>query len=270
MKTGILFIISLLLLASTGFFGYKYYTSEKKYSAAIKVEQSVNIELVKEIDNEIDICNIRYKRIQDMTPQKLISHFDSCVCVINDHSKSLIELLDSLKKAKYHVDENMIISKYNDYRKSIHTIYFRYDTSKILEKNISEIFTQTHDSLKLSNLIAHAKLIELNALRYILWHVTIEDFKFNTHIAIISSDNPIIKLGDKYTAKIFLGGFDTHSNYDVVIENSPAIRTINGEVQYSEKPLSEGFKTIKGHINIIQPNGDEKIYPFKTQYFVTK
>ena len=116
MKTGLLSIISLILLASTGFFGYKYYDLERKCTNVIKIEQSVRNELDRSIEKEIEFSFSKYHKIQEYTPKRLLLHFDNCVAGIHNKSDSFIKFLDSLRIHKYQGSKDLVMAEYNKYK----------------------------------------------------------------------------------------------------------------------------------------------------------
>jgi gliding motility-associated protein GldM len=94
------------------------------------------------------------------------------------------------------------------------------------------------------------------------------DFKFDNLVAIVKSETPAVYAGQEYKAEIFLGAYSSTQN-PTIIANGSAHKVEAGKATYTVGTAgSTGEKSLSGKIEVTDPSGEKKVYPFETKYQV--
>ena len=108
---------------------------------------------------------------------------------------------------------------------------------------------------------------ESNMIAYLFKKINANDYKFDNLTAIITSPSPIVLQNQEYSAKVFLGAYDSHSNPDVIL-NGQKLEVKDGVAEYKVRASGDGEKKIEGQIIVTAPNGEKKPYKFSSAYQV--
>ncbi len=143
------------------------------------------------------------------------------------------------------------------------------------EKEVNwEIYNFDHTPLVatvtiLSKLENDIRSAEYNALNRLLANIGENDFTFDTIAAKVISPSNYVLLGEEYQSEVFLAAFSTTQSPEIVL-NEQELNVENGVGKYSVKTNKEGFFTYNGNITVKKKNGEEKTYPFESEYMVAK
>jgi len=119
----------------------------------------------------------------------------------------------------------------------------------------------------LNKLIAEVQSAELDVISHLYASVSAEDFKFDKVGAKVVPKSQYVFLGESYEAEIFVAGYDTKQNPEVLI-GGRSIAGKEGVAIYEAAATSEGLKTYEGVIKMAAPSGEIIAYPFKSEYIV--
>jgi gliding motility-associated protein GldM len=94
-------------------------------------------------------------------------------------------------------------------------------------------------------------------------------FKFGELQPVISSETPVLALGQDYNAKIFLGGISQTYVPKISVNGVPQ-KVVNGSVEYSEPASGGGTKELNVSITVPNPHnpGHDTTYIAKSAYTV--
>lgn len=131
---------------------------------------------------------------------------------------------------------------------------------------------------KLQNDVQNAEYQVVNRLYQ---SVGEKDIRFDTIAAKVIAPSNYVLLGDTYRSEIFIAGFSTTQNPEVIlgdidpvtgelVASSDTVPTLRGMGMYSVKTTNEGIHEYNGHVKVTTPDGDIKSYPFESQYIVAR
>ncbi|MFL5763921.1 MAG: gliding motility protein GldM [Bacteroidia bacterium] len=131
---------------------------------------------------------------------------------------------------------------------------------------------------KLQNDVKNA---EASTVDYLLRQVDDGMIKFDTIAAKVIPQSNYVLLGEDYKADLFVAAFNKTKNPEVMVgnyneatksfEGTPSQVTVEkGLGKYVAPTSREGVVDYSGTIKMITPSGQEKIFPFKSEYIVAK
>src|ERR1051326_2650527 len=126
------------------------------------------------------------------------------------------------------------------------------------------------------------KNAEANIINALYTRMDVNSYKFDTLSARVNPNTNYVLIGDEYKAEIFVAGFSTTSDpqiwlgeYDSITNNikgpidSISVIVKDGVGLYKKSPESEGTTELKGIIRVINladPKGPRKVFPFHSQF----
>ncbi|MBN2663446.1 MAG: gliding motility protein GldM [Bacteroidales bacterium] len=111
--------------------------------------------------------------------------------------------------------------------------------------------------------------VESDMLTYLLGQIGKSDFKFNTIEAIVNAPNSYVKVGEDFTAEVFIAAYDSTKDPIIVLDNGTKLDVQNGKGVYNPGTGSPGTFTWGGEILLKDPaTGDTARFPFEHQYQV--
>lgn len=185
-------------------------------------------------------------------------------------------------KEKYNEYRNFLLSIISDTSKApvlvsnILSTFSTDDVSSINEKNTKipwEVANFEHLPLiaviaimsKMQNDIHN---IEADMLAYMQSQVDIGAWKFNKIAAIVNAPNSYVKVGEEFTAEVFIAAYDSTQDPIVVLKNGTRLTTQNGKGVYKGSTGTPGKFDIMGSIKLKAPTGDTVDFPFQSSYEV--
>ena len=91
---------------------------------------------------------------------------------------------------------------------------------------------------------------------------------FDSLIAVYRSDNPVVKVGEKFRAKVFLAAYSSEEKIDIFI-NGKQVEVVSGVARYEDLSVTPGLHerpvTIK---QLNHKTGEEKEYHTTIKYYV--
>jgi len=122
---------------------------------------------------------------------------------------------------------------------------------------------------------------EADAINYLFAQIDASSFKFNKlEPAVIARSNYILR-GGNYEADVFLAAFDTTVDPTILIGEYDSVNKVmvgafdslpieKGKGKYTVSANTIGYKPWGGIIRIKSPDGEEKDYPFKSEFQVAE
>ncbi|OIO99570.1 MAG: hypothetical protein AUJ98_10780 [Bacteroidetes bacterium CG2_30_33_31] len=144
------------------------------------------------------------------------------------------------------------------------------------------------DIVLLNKYISDVRNIEFEVVKRLYSQISSRDFKFDKIAAKVVPHANIVISGQEYAADIFVAAYSTTDTPQVILKpglDSNSIKKIdlnnaggvtrinkvnNGVVEYTVKTGATGEFTYAGIINVKQPDGTLKAYPFSSSYNVIK
>jgi gliding motility-associated protein GldM len=131
---------------------------------------------------------------------------------------------------------------------------------------------------KLKNDVKNA---EASTVDYLLRQVDDGVMKFDTIAAKVIPQSNYVLLGEEYKADLFVAAFNKTRNPEVMVgnyneatkafEGTPSpVAVEKGLGKYSAATTKEGLVSYSGTIKMVTPSGQEKVFPFKSEYIVAK
>lgn len=133
----------------------------------------------------------------------------------------------------------------------------------------------------LTKLQHDARNLEFSAASSLLAMVDVEDIPIDTVLARAIPRTDYVILGQEYTSDISLLAYSTTSAPEVILGDfNPLTGEFEGETtpldvtdgigKFSHKPTREGIHTYEGAIKVKDKQGNEKLFPFESEYLVAK
>ena len=113
------------------------------------------------------------------------------------------------------------------------------------------------------------KTAESDVVKILLNRITAENIRVDQMVAKVVAPSSYILSGDKYEADIFIAAYSSTSNPTILVGGSP-VRVEAGMGKYQVSASGEGLKNYKGVIQVKDPGGKVKDYPFEGEYMVAK
>lgn len=110
--------------------------------------------------------------------------------------------------------------------------------------------------------------IEADLLAYMQGQVDIGAWKFNKIAAIVNAPNSYVKVGEEFTAEVFIAAYDSTQEPTVILKNGTKLSTQNGKGIYKGSTATPGKFDIMGSIKLKAPTGDTVDFPFQSSYEV--
>jgi gliding motility-associated protein GldM len=117
----------------------------------------------------------------------------------------------------------------------------------------------------LSKVENDARNLEGDVINELAKSIDATDFKFDKLEAKVMAASSYVMVGTPYEAEILLVASNTKANNKVFVGGNP-ITIENGVGKYKVTPQSVGEQTLKGNIEVPDPMGGTKSYPFETKY----
>lgn len=141
------------------------------------------------------------------------------------------------------------------------------------------------DVVLLNKYITEVRNIEFEVVKRLYSQISAQDFKFDKITAKVIPDKNIVLSGENYGADIFVAAYSTTDTPNVILK--PGLDSVNvdlnkadgvikldsaqdGVVRYQVKTGAVGEFVYAGIINVKQPDGSFKAYPFRSAYSVIK
>ncbi|MFA6923992.1 MAG: gliding motility protein GldM [Bacteroidales bacterium] len=125
------------------------------------------------------------------------------------------------------------------------------------------------DVALLNKFIADINNIEADMLAYLMRSIHAADFTFDKIGAKVIPKSRFVVSGDKYEADIIVAAFNsTQAPYAII--NGNQLNGDSGKVHYAVPAGAEGPQKYSGTINLKDPNGKIKSYPFDGEYVVAR
>ena len=262
--------IIIVLVCLLGVLGYGYYSEKKKADLSTYINNINAREILK-------ICQLEQKRVDksfsdemnenpELTRQyryrgiNLKKKADS-ICLILDQNDLKNENGGAIAKKQL---EEFIA--YSESLLSINYRTFLSDYKQEYSSGAKFIFNSENGSL-IEMVKIKIRAIELQASEELFKSRNRFFCGFNPIQAIVIGDKPVIRLGEKYQARIFLGQCDYKDKYFVKVGNTPVL-VEDGLAKYSFTPTSSGIHSYSGKVELYPPSGEIKIYPFESSYYV--
>ena len=133
----------------------------------------------------------------------------------------------------------------------------------------------------LSKFQTDVKNAEFDVVNTLYKSFTKEDFPFDTIAAKVLTESNYVMLGDEYKANVFVAAFSTTKNPEIVlgklnndgtalVSESGTVPANNGMGEYVVRTSREGIFDYEGIVKMTSPSGQQKIYPFKSEYIVAR
>ncbi len=133
----------------------------------------------------------------------------------------------------------------------------------------------------LSKFQTDVKNAEFDVVNLLYKSFTKEDFPFDTIAAKVLTESNYVMLGDEYKASVFVAAFSTTKNPEIVlgklnsdgtalVSESGTVPATNGMGEYVVRTNREGIFDYEGMVKMTSPSGQQKIYPFKSEYIVAR
>lgn len=110
--------------------------------------------------------------------------------------------------------------------------------------------------------------IEADMLAYMQGQVDIGAWKFNKIQAIVNAPNSYVKVGEEFTAEVFIAAYDSTQEPTIILKNGTRLQTQNGKGIYKGPTGTPGKFDILGSIKLKSPAGDTVSFPFQSSYEV--
>ena len=210
--------------------------------------------------NELEINRNRVQPYSDIN-EALVNKSDS-VCRIIEHQKSI----DG--NAEENVANAMV-----DYRTFLKTCYIHrreqpMDYVFFNAFNFDSVHAYKADNTCLLDLLEmKVRGNENKASREFAGFIGHEDFRFDNLQAIVTTETSVVRVGDRYSANIFLGAYDSHLN-PIITLNGQALEVNDGMANYKIKTKEPGMHTLSGSIDVTDRKKAVRKYPFSTCYYV--
>jgi len=117
----------------------------------------------------------------------------------------------------------------------------------------------------LSKIENDARNLEGDVINELAKSIDAADFKFDKLEAKVMAASSYVMLGTPYEAEILLVASNTKANNKIFVGGN-AINVENGVGKYKITPQSVGEQTFKGNIEVPDPMGGTKSYPFEAKY----
>ncbi|MGE0636290.1 MAG: gliding motility protein GldM [Bacteroidia bacterium] len=133
----------------------------------------------------------------------------------------------------------------------------------------------------LSKFQSDVKNAEFDVVNTLYKSFTKEDFPFDTIAAKVLTESNYVMLGDEYKANVFVAAFSTTKNPEIVlgklnndgtalVSESGSVPAVNGMGEYVVRASKEGIFNYEGMVKMTSPSGQQKLYPFKSEYIVAR
>lgn len=114
------------------------------------------------------------------------------------------------------------------------------------------------------------KNAEGDVITTLLKPLTGDILRFDKVVAKVVAPSNYILSGQEYKADIFVAAYSSTQAPEISIGGGSAIPVEDGMGKYTVRTGATGVKTYKGVINVKQPDGTLKPYPFESEYTVAK
>jgi gliding motility-associated protein GldM len=133
----------------------------------------------------------------------------------------------------------------------------------------------------LSKFQTDVKNAEFDVVNLLYKSFTKEDFPFDTIAAKVMTESNYVMLGEEYKANVFVAAFSTTKNPEIVlgklnndgtalVSESGSVPANNGMGEYVIRTSKEGIFNYEGLVKMTSPSGQQKTYPFKSEYIVAR
>lgn len=111
--------------------------------------------------------------------------------------------------------------------------------------------------------------VESDMLSYMLKQIGKSDFRFNKVEAVVDAPVSYVRVGEEFTAEVFIAAADTTKEPIIVLNNGRKLEIKDGKGIYNGASGSPGTFTWGGEILLEDPaTGDTLRYPFESEYQV--
>ncbi|MEI6764026.1 MAG: gliding motility protein GldM [Bacteroidota bacterium] len=138
------------------------------------------------------------------------------------------------------------------------------------------------DVVILNKLIAEVKNAEFDVVAQLYTAINVEDFKFDQIGAKVVPKSTYVLTGESFEADIFVAAYDTKQTPEIIVGSAVDSNTyeisgekitvegVNGVGKLKLGAGGIGVRTYGGVINVTNPSGGTKSYPFSGEYVVAQ
>lgn len=219
--------------------------------------QSLKIEIAQKTDGKkADVNNLKSKDNLDAAAEVMLAP-------MKGKGKILKNKIDSYR--------NTITSLINDQQKIniINTELSTEPTPRAKSEN-KDWLAGSFESMPsvavltyLSELQSNIKQAEGEALNSLLKNIDVSDFRVNELNAFVIPESKIVMRGMSYKANVVLAAIDTTQRPKVIVNNK---EIANGLLEIAANTL--GNQHVKGHLEMLSPDGSIRQIPFAQDYTV--
>ena len=269
MSKGKLYIIILLTTISV-LLGFKCYERKSGLKANADISSMLSSAMNADFVRSREELAAAFRKKYQNCKFKVAPYYNKFKAALK-RSDSLCEIVDQLKIKSSAKDEENVFNSTKEFLSFVELqdkSYFGVrDNGFYQSLFIKDISSIGDDSVRLNLLGLKIRGMENMICNYLITKIASSDYRFDPLYAVILADSPVVRKGDIFRAQIFLGGYDSHIDPEIFIDGK-LLKEEDGRARYTVHTSASGIHSYQGKIVVQEEYGEEKIFPFKSCYYV--